>query len=123
MTTTRARHRGAPARRCISTREPESIHQAERWERVKRQGVRFGLCIVCAAQVAWGAQLGFSQTTRQPCATCAPLMAALPVSQANGWQTPAGVLSRPWMSATDDAGTPPPHDAQAPVRSPGEVAA
>lgn len=73
---------------------PETYAQATAWERVKGNAERHGLCVACAAQYAWGTQLGFARTTRAPCAACAPLVAGLPSPAMNGWRRVEGSAQR-----------------------------
>lgn len=64
---------------------PETLAQAEHWQRRNREYVRAGLCLRCAAQAAWGHQLGFTRV-HPPCAACAPVVASLPAPAAGGWR-------------------------------------
>ncbi len=50
--------------------EPETAHQAAKWERVKNRYLRAGLCLRCASQAAWGHQCGFL-AINPPCDDCA----------------------------------------------------
>lgn len=61
-----------------STR-PETLRQAQTWDTTKNKYVDLGLCDVCAAQAAWGHQVGFT-LSHPPCTTCALVVAMLPVS-------------------------------------------
>lgn len=80
---------------------PETPGQAAGWERVKGHAERYGFCPPCAAQIAWGHQLGFGRTTRPPCEVCGPLVAALPEVRPGGWRTVSGSASRAqsWRTA------------------------
>ena len=53
--------------------QPETLRQARRWDEVKAGYLKRGLCSPCAAQLAWGQQLGSGQT-RPPCADCSALL-------------------------------------------------
>lgn len=75
-------------------RGPESEDQAKTWDKVKHNGVAYGLCHSCASQVAWGHQLGFRETTRRPCVRCIDAIAALPLPKPNGWRTVKGRATR-----------------------------
>ena len=72
---------------------PETAAQVASWERVKRHALDYGLCDRCAAQMAWGAQLGFTRVEHPPCPVCVPLVEALPNAKPNGWRVPHGSLS------------------------------
>ena len=63
---------------------PESRSQAETWDRTRNRYAAVGLCDRCAAQAAWGHQLGFTEV-HAPCEGCAEVVATLPVGQVNGW--------------------------------------
>jgi hypothetical protein len=65
--------------------EPESPRTARRWDGAKAAYLRDGLCHRCAAQAAWGHQLGFSRI-RPPCADCRPIVDRFPVSEASPWR-------------------------------------
>jgi len=54
------------------------------WEARKRRYLRLGLCHRCAAQAAWGHQLGFSQS-KPPCPDCQPIVDTFPVRKPNNW--------------------------------------
>lgn len=91
----------------MSTPKPESASQAASWQRVVNLAVEAGLCRSCAAQLAYGAQNGFS-TVHPPCRVCAPLVASWPVARLSGWRTPAGRLTSPsvWPRSSSDRRTP-----------------
>lgn len=86
----------------MSADAPETPRQAARWQEVNGQAVRFGLCPRCASQMAWGSQLGYARTTREPCETCAPLVALLPLAKPNGWRTVSGSATAraPWATVS-----------------------
>jgi hypothetical protein len=65
---------------------PETLTQAIEWQTVKNHYVKLGLCHVCAAQAAYGHQIGFTRIN-QPCAVCATVVAGLPDEAANGWRS------------------------------------
>jgi hypothetical protein len=48
---------------------PETAYQAIAWDRNKFRYLRVGWCHTCAAQAAWGHQLGFRRV-RPPCEAC-----------------------------------------------------
>jgi hypothetical protein len=72
--------------------KPETQSQAETWTRVETNAALFGLDHRCAAQLAWGAQLGFANV-HEPCDDCKALLADQPTVRPGGWRTPAGTLS------------------------------
>lgn len=53
----------------VSRPTPETLRQAQTWDAVKVRYLRAGFCEVCAAQAAWGHQLGFSHVNN-PCHGC-----------------------------------------------------
>lgn len=65
---------------------PETIWQAGTFDSIKRRYVRLGLCSACAAQAAWGHQLGFSRSN-PPCQECQPLVDTFPVKKPNRWHS------------------------------------
>lgn len=67
---------------------PETLRQAQRWDRVKRDYVDAGLCNRCAAQLAWGQDnAGGWMGLRPPCDACTPIVCAFPQPTANPlWQ-------------------------------------
>ena len=76
-------------RGCGSSR-PETLRQAQEWERIKLGYLRAGLCHKCAAQAAWGHQPGAGGwcAVNPPCPDCAPFVAMFPVVTANPhWRT------------------------------------
>ena len=84
----------------MSADAPETVTQAQAWQKVNGHALRFGLCPTCAAQVAWGAQLTFARTTREPRQSCAPLVALLPVAKRGGWRNVVGRAANaaPWAN-------------------------
>lgn len=66
-------------------RQPETMHQATRWDRHAVRYAVAGLCRRCSAQAAWGHQLGFAQV-QPPCAACAPAVASFPVAATGAWR-------------------------------------
>lgn len=63
----------------------ETTRQARTWQEVYGWYDRAGLCPRCSAQGAWGHQLGFSNV-RQPCNSCAGIVAEFPAESLNGWR-------------------------------------
>jgi hypothetical protein len=55
------------------TDQPETLRQARRWDQVKAGYLKRGLCSPCAAQLAWGQQLGPSHAA-PPCRECSALL-------------------------------------------------
>jgi hypothetical protein len=86
--------------------KPETLSQAQTWQRVCRLAEGAGLCTRCASQVAWGSQGGFS-SVREPCAACTVVMLEWPVAKPNGWRVPGGTLSSPqtWAPFTSTGRT------------------
>lgn len=86
----------------MTAAKPETLAQAAYWDRVKRNGLGYGLCHGCAAQLAWAHQshTGGFAAAHPPCAECAPLVARLPVARVNGWRTVSGDAGKPsnWVS-------------------------
>ena len=102
---------GAPRQRA---RQPETLAQAQTFDRINRQALTYGLCRSCAAQLAYGHGLGFA-TVRTPCSPCVLVIATLPKPQPNGWRSVVGDArqadawqNRPQMRHTEPsrAGTP-----------------
>lgn len=92
-------------------RKPETLAQARRWETTKRRYIGAGLCDKCAAQAAWGHQIGFSRINA-PCADCAAVVGAFPKGTSHAaWNvlerdSAARVAGAPTESAgTQDART------------------
>lgn len=68
------------------TARPETSGQADRWGAIKAHYLRLGLCHKCAAQAAYGSQLGFSNVN-PPCAGCAPVVSTFESDRPNGWRS------------------------------------
>lgn len=64
----------------------ETLRQARIFDSAKRHYERLGLCGVCAAQAAWGHQLGFSGIN-PPCHRCQPIVDAFPVNKPGKWRS------------------------------------
>jgi hypothetical protein len=73
------------ARKPSKAQQPETVGQAMRWDRVKTRYLQAGLCHKCAAQAAWGHQIGFA-LSHPPCALCAPIAATFPTDTAGDWR-------------------------------------
>ncbi len=87
------------------TDSPETAAQAAEWDRKKGQYIRAGLCHQCAAQAAWGHQLGF-QRVHPPCQRCVRVVVVLPQPGVNGWRKlPRGRLRSDltWSSTRVDS--------------------
>lgn len=65
---------------------PETMHEARRWDASNSHYLRLGLCYVCAAQAAYGHQLGFARVN-PPCVVCVGVVAGFPDGAANGWRS------------------------------------
>lgn len=57
-----------------SRTKAEVLAEAERWDALSQAYRNAGLCAVCAAQAAYGSQLGFENVQR-PCYRCKPRVA------------------------------------------------
>ena len=57
---------------------PETLREARRWGTTLNQYLAFGLCHRCAAQAAYGHQIGFTRVEHDPCPACVPVVASLP---------------------------------------------
>lgn len=66
--------------------QPETLRQARRWDGVKARYLTLGLCSPCAAQAAWGHQIGFSRIM-PPCDECFPIVIRLPGRGAGDWRS------------------------------------
>lgn len=94
--------------------KPETVWQAQTFEKYKNRYVIAGVCHYCAAQAAFGHQHGFGQV-EPPRSCCAEVVAGLPVEKSNGWRallissyardaggrSEAGVSVEEYPSATD----------------------
>jgi hypothetical protein len=65
---------------------PETRRQAETWDRNKRHYVQLGLCSSCAAQAAWGHQLGFTEVNA-PCSCCLHVVIGFPANEPGEWRS------------------------------------
>ncbi|GAA2089403.1 hypothetical protein [Aeromicrobium tamlense] len=68
---------------------PETPKQARQWETVKNCAHGAGLCYPCAAEFAYGVQLGFTAVD-PPCPNCTQVMLSWPVGKSNGWRSVRG---------------------------------
>lgn len=68
-----------------ASKRPETLGQAVRWETVKNRYGRRGLRVRCAAQAAWGHQLGFGNV-HPPCGVCESVVVGFEVAERNGWR-------------------------------------
>ena len=67
--------------------KPETIHQARTWDGNKNRYIRYGLCVKCASQAAWGHQIGWGRLEHYPCSKCAPIVQGFPQQSAHpGWR-------------------------------------
>lgn len=66
--------------------KPETPRQARSWDATKRHYRSLGLCGACAAQAAWGHQLGFT-TVNPPCLVCLPVVLSFPVNEPGEWRS------------------------------------
>lgn len=64
----------------------ETYRQARSFDTNKRHYEALGLCGRCAAQAAWGHQLGFSRI-KPPCGGCWPLVDTIPVDKTGKWRS------------------------------------
>lgn len=65
--------------------KPETLAEARHWQNRNTRYLSLGLCYACAAQAAYGHQLGFSRIN-PPCAVCVPIIAAFPVRAVGPWR-------------------------------------
>lgn len=88
----------------MASRGPETQRQARRWTVTRTHYLLTGLCEACAAQAAWGHQLGFKSSARRnwperdrhikpPCDCCLAAVNALPVE----------IPGSPWRKLADRA--------------------
>lgn len=66
--------------------EAETIRQARTWVTVKGHYLQLRLCSACAAQAAYGHQIGFSRIN-SPCDSCRPTILSLPVKEPGEWRS------------------------------------
>jgi hypothetical protein len=59
------------------------LGQAKNWQANLQAHINVGLCHRCAAQVAWGIQIGFKHLEHSPCRECEPIINMLPRSTSN----------------------------------------
>jgi hypothetical protein len=64
--------------------EPETVHEARRWQTRLNKYVKAGICHRCAGQAANGHRDGWANV-RPPCGECWPTV--------NGWASPTGAPS------------------------------
>lgn len=64
----------------------ETPRQARTFDSYKEHYLGLGLCGPCAAQAAFGHQLGFSRS-KSPCEVCISLVAGFPVPETNSWRS------------------------------------
>lgn len=83
------------------------IHQTEsageaRWHQTTTNAyLAAGLCHSCAAQAAYGHQLGWSKVN-QPCTVCRPIVAAFPQPQVNDWRSKPRDASKTLPAPVED---------------------
>lgn len=65
---------------------PETLRQARRWDEVKADYLRQGLCGPCAAQAAYGHQLGWHRIS-PPCDVCFPIVVRFPGKGTGDWRS------------------------------------
>lgn len=53
--------------------QPETLNQVRWWDHNKTNYVKNGWCDKCAAQAAWGHQIGFTKIDNGPCEKCVGL--------------------------------------------------
>lgn len=75
----------------------ETPRQARTFSTVKGHYLTLGLCSPCAAQAAFGHQLGFSRS-KPPCNSCRAIIASFPVEEPGPWRSrsPRRGASAPW---------------------------
>lgn len=64
----------------------ETVRQARTFDTTKAHYERLGLCRTCAAQAAWGQQLGFSRVN-PPCHDCQSLVDTFPIAKPGRWRS------------------------------------
>lgn len=70
----------------ISREPPETLREARRWTVRNTQYINIGLCFKCAAQAAYGHQLGFLRAN-DPCVICTALVDRFPRQEAGAWRS------------------------------------
>jgi hypothetical protein len=68
------------------SQRPETLRQARSFDANKKHYLALGLCGPCAAQAAWGHQIGFS-SSRRPCSACQTAIASFPTAQPGPWRS------------------------------------
>lgn len=76
----------ANAPRPAKGKRVETLWQAGTFDDNKRHYVGLGLCYPCAAQAAWGHQLGFTGI-HQPCHECQPIVDRFPRARPGKWRS------------------------------------
>lgn len=64
----------------------ETLRQARTFDSNKKHYAGLGLCSPCAAQAAWGHQVGFSGS-KPPCQKCQPIVDTFPVVKGGKWRS------------------------------------
>lgn len=94
MTRTDSRTRVPNAsRRVKPINRPESRAQAREWDNTKLAYRRLGLCHRCAAQAAYGHQLGFVPV-EPPCGSCLPVVLRFDLDAGGVWRKASKGLRR-----------------------------
>ena len=78
---------------CMASHKPETLVQAQEWERTKNHYLKLGLCTTCAPQASWGHQNGFS-SCRPPCRCCEAVVGGFPTKEAGSWRSLGRRLGR-----------------------------
>jgi hypothetical protein len=79
--------------------KPETLAQAQHWDRAKAFYVRAGLCLTCAAQAAWGHQQGFNHA-KPPCPACLPVLLTFPRNERGEWRSVPTAASADWIRSS-----------------------
>lgn len=82
----------------IKASRPETQGEAEAFHFTANHYRHLGLCHTCAAQAAYGHQLGFSLID-SPCRVCATVVACMPKTEVNGWRSKSPSTSAQWRTA------------------------
>lgn len=64
----------------------ETLRQSRTFGTVKGHYLNLGLCGPCAAQAAFGHQIGFSRSN-PPCEGCLPTISSFPVKEPGPWRS------------------------------------